>query len=1126
MAQYREGTINLGFGALSVTGTGTRFLSNVRTGDMLLVDAAGPAAFVASVLSDTELLLEQPWPGGGAIDGAYAIHRDFDPTTGAPLLAQGDTALPLVFNRAVGLLSAQTAMAVAGSEAVTAALAARDAAQVAASAAVTDAGATASDRTAISADRTVVIAAAAAVATDRQAALTARDAAIAGAATTSADRASVAADKAAMATALSQAQALVGAAGTGTATGLAYGAVSKQIFNDSTMVVHVYDTSRDTDGGAWTERCQGASWYREALNSATRGATRRFPRVALIVAANRQLLIYDAHDLDSNGVPRLWMQFSGTAAVPIYDSASEASALHALNGRIYLAVRGTTWSGLITIDFPADRVTARDATALTQRNSNIAARNVAGTARVITTAATARLVSGTVHDVNAKVLPGAPLDAAGLPIPTVAAATAAGLSVIHPWGIVYDVADANGYQRIQFAGSDRLMATLGANLSIMDVGPIPYADFATSSAWRLGRYGGPTTGSVLKFPIEAPVQSLAQGAFGSNKGLRLLAENKDNPSAGMVAHVATTWATGWQPGDIRGGWLSDADAGNISASGELVTNGDFAGGATGWNSVSCTVSGASGALRVSTTNPFGTASQGLATVVGQTYLLSVAVMAVSGGTPFACVGTTVGGSDIVGVTILAVGTSGLLQFTAIGTTTHVCFGNLAAGVTVDIDNVSVRLALPDRSCRGKGLLVNGTVSRTALPCGLAAWSGFGSANYLEQPNNADLDFAEDFAVIGWINTTDTYGTIFERAHHMAGAYTASPAFRIELAAGGVSIRTSSDGFATSQVLHGYLSATVNDGQWHQFVAARRGESFEISVDGALLSRVYTPVSNLGNASAASRIGVSFGGTGEFTPGALALLRVTATVPTAAQARRMYRDERAIMVEGLSAMLGGTSNYVRSLSANEERGSLAVATDDGFSIFAGLARTAYLNSGNTSGAIADYPLRSISAAGAYTLAATQANAGFFSDPVIARDLLVSPGQQRAPAELPQVFEVGTATTDATPTDLSPRIYVGEQESVVIEATIHARGHDTGSHGGLYKRLARYTRDSGGNLTVAGTMQTIGIDQETSAGMDATLVIDTAAQTVTPRVTGIAGTRMVWIARIIVTRISKEGSNAAA
>ena len=48
--------------------------------------------------------------------------------------------------------------------------------------------------------------------------------------------------------------------------------------------VFVYDTSKDSDGGAWRKRTQGTSWYQETLNTATRGARREFPSVAVIVA--------------------------------------------------------------------------------------------------------------------------------------------------------------------------------------------------------------------------------------------------------------------------------------------------------------------------------------------------------------------------------------------------------------------------------------------------------------------------------------------------------------------------------------------------------------------------------------------------------------------------------------------------------------------------------------------------------------------------------------------------------------------------------------------------------------------------------------------------------------------------
>ena len=52
---------------------------------------------------------------------------------------------------------------------------------------------------------------------------------------------------------------------------------------DTAVDVFVYDTRKDSDGGAWRKRTQNTSWYNEALNTATRGARKEFPSVAVIV---------------------------------------------------------------------------------------------------------------------------------------------------------------------------------------------------------------------------------------------------------------------------------------------------------------------------------------------------------------------------------------------------------------------------------------------------------------------------------------------------------------------------------------------------------------------------------------------------------------------------------------------------------------------------------------------------------------------------------------------------------------------------------------------------------------------------------------------------------------------------
>ena len=71
--------------------------------------------------------------------------------------------------------------------------------------------------------------------------------------------------------------------------GLDLGEYSKAI-SDTAVDVFVYDTSKDSDGGAWRKRTQGTSWYNETLNTATRGSRKEFPSVAVIVAESTQVL--------------------------------------------------------------------------------------------------------------------------------------------------------------------------------------------------------------------------------------------------------------------------------------------------------------------------------------------------------------------------------------------------------------------------------------------------------------------------------------------------------------------------------------------------------------------------------------------------------------------------------------------------------------------------------------------------------------------------------------------------------------------------------------------------------------------------------------------------------------------
>ena len=51
--------------------------------------------------------------------------------------------------------------------------------------------------------------------------------------------------------------------------------------SDTATDIFVYDTRKDSDGGAWRHRTQHTSWYNEPLGTVFRGTRREFPEVAI-----------------------------------------------------------------------------------------------------------------------------------------------------------------------------------------------------------------------------------------------------------------------------------------------------------------------------------------------------------------------------------------------------------------------------------------------------------------------------------------------------------------------------------------------------------------------------------------------------------------------------------------------------------------------------------------------------------------------------------------------------------------------------------------------------------------------------------------------------------------------------
>ncbi|QCN98921.1 hypothetical protein D3093_26925 (plasmid) [Azospirillum argentinense] len=915
------------------------------------------------------------------------------------------------------------------------------------------------------------------------------------------------AERAAVAEIYRRCQDLVPQITTGSTSALNFPSADKLLASASDVVaVYAYDTRLDdrlASGGRWNEpgRCAHLSWHAETLGTSTRGIKRDFPLVALLVLRSTSLIIYDALDLDpTTGGPRMWMVFpaptsSSRNILGISNTGSRTfTTTAALNGRLY--VGGTDW--LCEVNFATDR-------ALFRTSSDVFSGWIPGTIAqraaglgVSSPMAGAAIAGIPVNFVRPRVQPGAPLDQAGLPIPTIAAATDGGFSVVHPTGLVANIT-GGAYTGVAFFGAHRLCAFLAGSDQRFEVGPLPYAS-VDRAAWRQGFYNN-GAGAKLLAHIGGTATAVAPGALGTSTGVSMLVEDEANPANGLIAHIATSFATGWLPGDIRLAALCDATTGSITGSGDLIVNGRFDAGLSGW--VASGNAAWVGGVAQFGGAAYGGIEQALTTVVGQTYLVPVTV---GGGPVTVSVGTVAGATDVYPATNLPVGAQAI-QFTATRTTTYLKFYKGSTTPAGTVDEVSCRLAVADRSYKGKGTAIYGTPQRNPVATGaeVVLWSGWASDAYLEQPYNSDLDVGTgDFWVALW--TTATTGSLIERGT------SGLPTGLVRLAAFGGSYQFTIVDSATAS--GGVTSATPT-----LLVAQRVGGVLELWVNDTRVGSATGPAINTNLAGAVMRIGCAIGGSSPAS-GGITMVRWGAGALSPAQIRRIFRDEVRLMRPDAKCLLAG-SNTVTALDRDPLTDRLLVCTGAGSNIFRDLNRAAY-HSTSTITSTTSNSHKAGSLRGGTLLLGTAAQAAVLIDALGGKEAILAGG----PRPVGGGFTARGVTTDATPLDLAPRVYIGERETVLVEVRIVGRvygGVDTERL--VYVRKATVYRDAGGAVTLQGSVQTIGTDTEVTSTADANLQLDTISQTVSVRVTGVSGKRISWSAVVAVTRISEEATYVA-
>ena len=679
---------------------------------------------------------------------------------------------------------------------------------------------------------------------------------------------------------------------------------------ETAVDVFVYDTSRDSDGGAWRKRTQHTSWYNETLNTSTRGSRREFPAVAVIVAEATKVTIYDG---DDPALP-MWMVFNRGSDSYFLSTAQSATSLPAFNG---VLVFGTSSTGIRLINFVGDfgrfvRNINDD------RMPEISGRNTGVTT---TPVGTNYIVNGAVNDVAMTILPDSPIDpATGLPVPTIAVATGGGVSVIKDDGTVVDLTHIvntnNEAGGVWFPSSGGIAwqsrgAGVGYVYTLVE-NEIPSSDKSTAPDALYANFGQVNfLGNDLVILGTSQPREFIDGAIGSPDGLTRIDEKPTSPSEGMVAYTTSTYNTGWMNGSIKGAFLSDTDDTDL-VGGELwdtpervdatwTDNGDG----------SYSSSGGLGVLGWNTTPKLE---------VGKQYIYSIEITSRTSGSIYLPYDGS--GGNAVSRTSVQTYTG---SFVANNTNLFIYSTSFVGSV----DNISVKLVDEDRSVNANSLTVNGTITRTPVATGadLVAYSGFSTSNYLEQPYNPDLDFGTgDFCVMGWVKfASGQKGTILERNSTTS---VTSSVLHLDVDSVGDLRMLSSNSFSSSGV-------KVDTGSWEHFAIVRKDGVMTV-YKGGDIQTAYSATEDVTDTSATLRIGQrsseDFG-----AQGSLALWRISATAPTAEQIAKIYEDEKVLFQENAGAVLAGTSDAVTSLAYDDATQELLVGTSQNTSVFRGLRR---------------------------------------------------------------------------------------------------------------------------------------------------------------------------------------------
>ena len=493
-----------------------------------------------------------------------------------------------------------------------------------------------------------------------------------------------------------------------------------------------------------------------------RGNKRDFPRLAAIVAEFNNLTIYD---LTEPGRP-MWMRFIGTTGfLPWLSAAININGVSAVNGYI-VPVSSSNMGGLV-LNFAKDDVILIWNGSYILRKRQLVDRNVLNS---FSAEPGGFIVAGTlINGIAMTVLPDAPADpVTGLKVPTIALATTAGLSFIRHNGTVTSITDTfySFFNSVVFEKRGSIVALHTSSAPFFTrltrYFKIPETNL-TITAGAVGTNGYSIDTSLMRMPGSGGAYKLLSNILRADGNITLYKEDVANGIRSLTATVNPAFNTGWMPGDIKTTLLAETTAVTATEPTSIVTNGDFSTSDVSFWSVvaNATTAVVSGRLELTATANYGGISTGLLYgVPGGLYWIEGEL--VSGTGRFTLAG---GYWDPDFDNYDRTGPYKFEGYFRTRSTDGYFQPNLrtaVSGTTTIWDNIKIIKVDEDRSHNNRGAQVKGSVTRSSVATGssLVGYSGFSSANYLQQPYNEKLEFGTgEFSTSAWVNAPARYNIL-------------------------------------------------------------------------------------------------------------------------------------------------------------------------------------------------------------------------------------------------------------------------------------------------------------------------------------------------------------------------------